>query len=218
MAGLDIAGCSEPAREVGGDYYDHFDLGQGRVLLVIADVSGKGVPAALLMSAFRASLMSQDAQTLGPEHIAERVNGFLHRSVETGKFVTAFLGFLDAATGRLVYANAGHNPPALLRKDGRVDWLAAGGVVLGIMPHFRFESGEAQIEPGDLLTLYTDGVTEGQNSAGELWGDDRLVASLRLVAGRPCGEAAEALVREVRTFEGEAGAADDITVLMARRV
>jgi serine phosphatase RsbU (regulator of sigma subunit) len=218
IPGLEIAGRSEPAREVGGDYYDHFDLGQGRVLLVIADVSGKGVPAALLMSGFRASLMSQDAQSLGPERLAERVNEFLHRSVETGKFVTAFLGFVDAASGRIVYANAGHNPPVLLRKDGRVEWLAAGGVVLGIMPHFRFESGEATIEPGDLLALYTDGVTEGQNAAGELWGDDRLIEALRRLAARPAAEAAEALVREVRAFEGEAGAADDVTVLMARRV
>jgi serine phosphatase RsbU (regulator of sigma subunit) len=218
IEGLDIAGCSEPAREVGGDYYDHIDLGGGRVLLVIADVSGKGVPAALLMSGFRASLMSQDAQALGPERLAERVNDFLHRSVETGKFVTAFLGFLDSGTGHIVYANAGHNPPVLLRRDGRVEWLAAGGVVLGIMPHFRFESGEAVLEPGDLLALYTDGVTEGQNAAGELWGDDRLIESLRRLAGRPSAEAARALVSEVRAYEGEAGAADDVTVLMARRV
>ena len=106
----------------------------------------------------------------------------------------------------------------LLRQDGRVEWLAAGGVVLGIMPHFIFESGEATLEPGDLLALYTDGVTEGQSASGELWGDERLIASLRTLAGRPCTEAAESLVREVRAFEGDAGAADDITVLMARRV
>ena len=217
VPGLEIAGLSEPAREVGGDYYDHFDLGGGRVLLVIADVSGKGVPAALLMSGFRASLMSQDANGLGPDRLAERVNDFLHRSVETGKFVTAFLGFLDAASGRLVYANAGHKPPALLRADRRVEWLAAGGTVLGIMPSSRFESGEAVLEPGDLLALYTDGVTEGADASHELWGEERLVAALRRLSGRPCTEAAEALVREVRTFEGDTGPADDITVLLARR-
>jgi serine phosphatase RsbU (regulator of sigma subunit) len=217
IPGLEIAGRYEPARVVGGDYYDHFDLGGGRALLVIADVSGKGVPAALLMSGFRASLMSQDARALGPERLAERVNEFLHRSVETGKFVTAFLGFLDAGTGRLVYANAGHNPPALLRAEGGVEWLTAGGVVLGIMPHFRFESGEARVERGDLLALYTDGVTEGANADGELWGDERLVGALARLRGRPCAEAAEALVREVRDFEGETGPADDITVLLARR-
>lgn len=218
VPGLEIAGHSEPAREVGGDYYDHFDLGGGRVLLVIADVSGKGVPAALLMSGFRASLMSQDAHALGPERIAARVNEFLHRSVESGKFVTAFLGFLDAASGTLVYANAGHNPPALLRRDGRVDWLAAGGVVLGILPQFRFESGETTLEQGDLLALYTDGVTEGADATGELWGEERLVAALRRLSELPCADAGQALVREVRAYEGESGPADDITVLLARRV
>ena len=217
VPGLEIAGRSEPAREVGGDYYDHFDLGGGRVLLVIADVSGKGVPAALLMSGFRASLMSQDAGTLGPDRMAERVNEFLHRSVETGRFVTAFLGFLEASGGRLVYANAGHNPPALLRADGRVEWLSAGGLVLGIIPDSRFESGEATLGPGDLLALYTDGVTEAADGAGELWGEERLVATLRRLRERPCAEVAEVLAREVRTYEGTGGPSDDVTVLLARR-
>jgi len=169
------------------------------------------------MSGFRASLMSQDAHTLGPDLLAERVNDFLHRSVETGKFVTAFLGFLDGASGRLRYANAGHNPPALLRADGRVEWLTAGGLVLGILPQTKFECGEVALEPGDLLALYTDGVTEGADASNQLWGEERLVEALRRHAGRPCLEAAEALVREVRAFEGDTGPADDITVLLARR-
>ncbi len=152
-----------------------------------------------------------------PARVPGRVNEFLHRSVESGKFVTAFLGFLDADSGRLVYANAGHNPPALMRADGSVEWLSAGGLVLGIMPHSRFESGEAVLEPCDLLALYTDGVTEGANAEGEMWGDDRLVAALGRLQGGSCVEAAEALVREVRAFEGDTGPADDITVLMARR-
>jgi len=218
VTGLEIAGQSEPAREVGGDYYDHFDLGGGRVLLVIADVSGKGVPAALLMSGFRASLMSQDASTLPPDQLAGRCNEFLHRSVETGKFVTAFLGLLDAASGRLVYANAGHNPPALLRADGSIEWLSAGGLMLGIMREARFESGEATLARGDLLALYTDGVTEGADSAGELWGEPRLEEALRGLCERPCAEIAASLVREVRTYEAGSGPADDITVLLARRV
>jgi serine phosphatase RsbU (regulator of sigma subunit) len=218
IAGLEIAGMSEAAREVGGDYYDHFDLGGGRVLLVIADVSGKGVPAALLMSGFRASLMSQDANVLPPDQLAGRCNEFLHRSVESGKFVTAFLGLLDASSGKLVYANAGHNPPALLRADGEIEWLAAGGLMLGIQPQTRFESGEATMERGDLLALYTDGVTEGMDAAGDMWGEARLEEALRRLHQRPCAEAARSLVREVRAFEGDTGPADDITVLLARRV
>ncbi len=218
VAGVEIAGGSEPAREVGGDYYDHIPLGDGRVLLVIADVSGKGVPAALLMSAFRASLMSQDAEASGPAEVARRLNDFLHRSVDPGKFVTAFLGFLDGRTGRFVYANAGHNPPVLLRRDGTVEWLATGGLILGIMPDSRFEAGEALLEPGDMLALYTDGVTEGADATHEQFGEDRLVAALQRLAGQPCAEIARSLMREVRAFEGAQGPADDLTVLVVRRL
>ena len=192
-------------------------MGGGRVLLVIADVSGKGVPAALLMSAFRASLMSQEADGASPAQVAERLNAFLYRSVDPGKFVTAFMGFLDGATGRFVYANAGHNPPVLLRADGSVEWLATGGLILGILPECRFESGEAVLGTGDLLLLYTDGVTEGADAAGEQFGEDRLVASLRLLADRSCASVVSELVREVRAFEGTTGPADDVTLLAARR-
>ncbi len=217
VPGLEVAGHSEPAREVGGDYYDHIPLGDGRVLLVIADVSGKGVPAALLMSAFRASLMSQDVDRSQPDEVAGRLNAFLHRSVDPGKFVTAFVGFLDGRTGRFVYANAGHNPPALVRADGTVEWLATGGLILGILPESRFESGEATLAPGDLLVLYTDGVTEGADAATEQFGEDRLVQALLRRRGESCDAIANGVVREVRAFEGETGPADDITMLVARR-
>jgi serine phosphatase RsbU (regulator of sigma subunit) len=217
VAGLDVAGLSESAREVGGDYFDHLDLGDGRLLLVIADVSGKGVPAALLMSGFRAALMSQDLARATPEQLAARANEFLNKSVEPGKFVTAFLGVLDAASGRLAYVNAGHNPPVLMRATGAVEMLEAGGVILGIMPDARYASGEATLAPGDLVALYTDGVTEGADAANELWGEDRLTALLRSAAPSPARDIATRIVREVRAFEGERGPADDITVLVAKR-
>jgi phosphoserine phosphatase RsbU/P len=217
VPGLDVAGLSESAREVGGDYYDHLDLGGGRVLLVIADVSGKGVPAALLMSGFRASLMSQDTTSDQPDVVARRVNDFLHRSVEPGRFVTAFFGFLDAESGRLVYANAGHNPPILLRADGTVEWLREGGLILGFLPDPPFASGETTLARGDLLVLYTDGVTEGADAAHQQFGEERLVASVRTAGATSSGELARRIVREVRAFEGASGAADDITVLVARR-
>jgi HAMP domain-containing protein len=218
IGGLDVAGLSESAREVGGDYYDHLDLGGGRVLLVIADVSGKGVPAALLMSGFRASLMSQDTSAGAPEVVAARVNEFLHKSVEPGRFVTAFFGFLDATTGRFVYVSAGHNPPVLLRADGSVELLSEGGLILGIMPGSLFTSGVTTLGVGDLVALYTDGVTEGADAANEQWGEERLVATLRAAGGASAHDIAHRIVREVRAFEGESGPADDITVLIARRV
>jgi len=218
VAGLDVAGLSESAREVGGDYYDHLDLGDGRLLLVVADVSGKGVPAALLMSGFRAALLSQGSAGVPPAEMAARINEFLYRSVEPGRFVTAFLGFLDAASGRFVYVNAGHNPPALLRANGAVELLSEGGLILGIFPGTPFASGEVMLDEGDLLALYTDGVTEGADATGEQWGEERLVALLRDVRHEPAARIASRIVRDVRTFERERGPADDITVLVVKRL
>jgi len=217
VAGLDVAGLSESAREVGGDYYDHLDLGGGRLLLVIADVSGKGVPAALLMSAFRAALVSQDLAVTAPEAVVARINDFLHQSVESGRFVTAFLGVLEGGSGRLTYVNAGHNPPVLLRAGGATELLEAGGLILGIVPGSRFERGEAVLAPGDLVALYTDGVTEGADAANEMWGEARLTALLKSATANTARDIATRIVREVRAFEGERGPADDITVLVAKR-
>jgi serine phosphatase RsbU (regulator of sigma subunit) len=217
VPGLDVAGLSESAREVGGDYYDHFDLGGRRVLLVVADVSGKGVPAALLMSGFRASLMSQDTTNDEPDVLARRVNAFLHRSVEPGTFVTAFFGFLHADSGRFVYVNAGHNPPLLLRADGTLERLCDGGLILGFMPNPRFMRGEITLERGDLLVLYTDGVTEGADAANEQFGEERLVELVRTAHTSSSSDLARRIVRKVRSFEGALGPADDITVLVVRR-
>jgi serine phosphatase RsbU (regulator of sigma subunit) len=145
------------------------------------------------------------------------VNEFLNRSVEPGRFVTAFLGLLDAASGTLTYVNAGHNPPLLLRAGGALEPLEAGGVILGILPGTRYERGEVTLAPGDLLALYTDGVTEGANAANEMWGEERLAALLRASASASATDIAQRIVREVRAFEGERGPADDITVLVAKR-
>jgi len=185
---------------------------------VIADVSGKGVPASLLMSAFRAALVSQDLASTEPTVVAGRLNDFLHASVEPGKFVTAFVAFLEAPTGRLVYVNAGHNPPLLLRADGSTAWLTEGGTILGIQPASAFAAGETVLGPGDLLALYTDGVTEGADASGDMWGEERLVEAIRRRA--PLGAAAivSETVTEVRDFEGETGPADDITMLVAKRL
>ncbi|MCC6653185.1 MAG: PP2C family protein-serine/threonine phosphatase [Candidatus Eisenbacteria bacterium] len=217
VPGLEIAGASEAAREVGGDYFDHIDMGDGRVALVIADVSGKGVPAALLMSAFRAALVSHDLRHEEPAALAGRLNDFLHRSVESGKFVTAFIAFLDSGSGELHYVNAGHNPSLLVRADGSHEWLAEGGTILGILPMSVFTSGRVTLNEGDVLTLYTDGVTEGADATNEQWGEERLVETLLRLRRRSCAEIARALVTEVRAFEGDTGPADDLTVIVARR-
>ncbi len=217
VAGADIAGLSEPARAIGGDYYDHIALADGRVALVIADVSGKGVPAALLMSAFRASLMSQLDDTSDPAVVMARVNRFLHRSVDPGKFVTAFLGVLDPASGRFEYCNAGHNPPFVVTRAGEVTTLETGGLLLGMLEASRYELGALELVPGATLALFTDGVTEAQAAGGAMWGEAPLVELLRGHPDEPCEAFARRIVDEVRRFEGEQGPSDDITLLLARR-
>jgi sigma-B regulation protein RsbU (phosphoserine phosphatase) len=216
--GLEVAGHYDPALEVGGDYYDHIVLDPHRVLLVIADVSGKSVPAALIMSGFRAALVSQDLAHVEIAPLAGRLNDFLHQSLDSGKFVTAFLAVLDGRDGSVAYVNAGHNPPLLLRADGTPEWLHTGGTLLGILPGGRYEPGVARLELGDLLVLYTDGVTEAAQADDEQWGETRLLAAVTGMRAASCAAVADAVAAAVRLHEGSAGATDDVTLMVARRV
>jgi hypothetical protein len=216
VAHLELAGLYVPARQVGGDYYDFLPMGPDRVGLIVADVSGKGIPAALLMSSFRASLLSQDLEGKGPGLILATLNSFLHRSVEPGRFVTAFLAVLTPSTGQLVYSNAGHNPPFLLREDGSAHLMKEGGLVLGLFGQGNYEQVEVQLSPGDLLALYTDGVTEAQSEDEEFWGEDRLLDLLRGSRVDPCRKIIRDILSEVRTFTGDHGQGDDITMVLAR--
>src|SRR5438093_107511 len=217
VRGAEIAGFSEPAREVGGDYYDHIVLADGRVALVIADVSGKGMPAALLMSAFRAALLTQLDGGAEPGAAFGHVNRFLHRSIEPGRFVTAFLAVLDPQSERIDYCNAGHNPPYLVTRDGRTTTLETGGLLLGMLEDSSYAQGVAELAPGNMLVLFTDGVTEAQRADGAMWGEERLVSTLREGACEPCAALVRRIVDAVRAFEGGERPSDDITLLIARR-
>ncbi|RPJ47607.1 MAG: HAMP domain-containing protein, partial [Candidatus Latescibacterota bacterium] len=216
IQGLELAGVSIPAREVGGDYYDYLVLEGGLVGLALADVSGKGAPAALLMSSFRASLRSQDLARLGPAETLARVNRFIHESVDTGRFITAFLGLLDSATGELRYASAGHDPPILVHADGRTEELSGGGLVLGVLPEVAYEETTVRLDAGSLVTVFTDGVTEARRPDGEFFGVEGLVEALRALRGEPCAHILGRVAKIVQEFSAEAGQADDITLLMAR--
>lgn len=215
--GLEIAGLSLPALEVGGDYYDHVRLGDGRVALVVADVSGKGVPAALIMSAFRASLLTQLDAGSDPARVMANVNRFLNRSVETGRFVTAFLAIVDGRDGRVEYVNAGHNPPFLVPASGAAVALETGGLLLAMLEDAAYERGEATLEPGATLAIYSDGAVEARDADGEMWGEERLVERIREGAGATCEETARRIAAAVRDFEGAAGPSDDLTLVLARR-
>lgn len=173
--GFEISRFWRPARVVGGDYYDVIKFDEDHVAVCIADVVGKGMPAALLMSNLQAAVKASASVSTQPRDLCERVNRLLCRNVQPGRLISLFYGLLDAVTRRLVYAGAGHNPPILLRRDGSCSRLAEGGRVLGVAPDWSCRQGEIGLEPGDRLVMFTDGVTEARNDEDEEFGEGRLI-------------------------------------------
>jgi phosphoserine phosphatase RsbU/P len=218
IPGLDLAGLNIPYREVGGDYFDYIRIVDNQLGLAIGDVSGKGVAAALLMAAFRASLLAEIRNHFAIRRILKKVNRLLYESTDDGKFVTAFYGVLDAKNRVFTFANAGHNPPLLLRANGTVEWLSEGGLPLGVMEDAKYEERPVALATGDVLVLYTDGVTEASNDIEDQYGVERLEALVRKNATRPAAEIVEALRDEVVTFTGARHLNDDLTVVVARLV
>jgi len=218
IAGLDLAGLNIPYREVGGDYFDYIKIVDNQLGLAIGDVSGKGVAAALLMAAFRASLLAEIRNHFAIRRILQKVNRLLYESTDDGKFVTAFYGVLDAKNRVFTFANAGHNPPLLLRADGRAEWLSEGGLPLGVLEEATYEERPVPLGSGDVLVLYTDGVTEASNDVEDQYGVERLEALVRSHAGRPAADLVEAIRVEVEAFTGDRHLNDDLTVVVARLV
>lgn len=217
IAHYDVAGTSLPARQVGGDYFDYLMLEGGLVGIAVADVSGKGAAAALLMSSFRASLYSIDLATLGPAESLVRLNRFIHASVDPGKFITAFLGVLDPSTGVLKYSCAGHEPPIVVSPAGEIAHLTAGGLVLGLFPSAVYEEEAVRMPTGSLLAVFTDGVTEAQSPSGEFYGDERLIDVLQKAGSDSSAITVAVIMRELQVFAGVAAQYDDITLVLARR-
>ena len=179
-AGLQLASSWQPANGVGGDCFDMLTFPGGGVGLSIADVAGKGVPAALLMSNLQAAVRAFAQEGAAPGAVCTSVNRLLCRNMASGRFVTFCYVRIDVARrGKLTYANAGHNPPLLVRATGDRDLLAPGGTVLGVFAESTYEQGELPHRPGDRLVLYTDGITEGRNPAGEEFGEEGLDRSRR---------------------------------------
>lgn len=218
LAGLEAAGISIPAREVGGDYFDFLLVGDGNLATVIADVSGKGVPAALLMSSLRASLHAGAASGIDPAATAARLNGFVYASTKAENFITGFFGVVSPADGEVRFANAGHEPPLLLRGEGRVEPVEGGGLMLGAFPEAPYEEIRFRLEPGELMLLYTDGVTEAMNRDEEFYGEERLRRALGAGEGRSAAAVLRELVEDVGRFTDGAEPSDDITLVAVRRV
>lgn len=179
LPGYEIACAWQSALTVGGDYYDILSFGDERLGLCIADVAGKGLPAAFLMANLQAAVRGLASPALSPDALCARLNALLCRNTPEDRFITLFYAQLDGASRRLRYASAGHNPPFLLRRDASCERLSDGGGVLGIFPDQTYALGTVQLAPGDRVVLFTDGVTEANNPAGEEFGEERLLALLR---------------------------------------
>ena len=216
-AGCQIFGSMEPAREVGGDFFDVINLENGCIGLAIGDVSDKGVPAALFMMSSRTLLKGAAIGAPAPAKVLSEVNQLLEQDNEATLFVTMFYAVFDPASGKLVYANGGHNPPLIVHADGRSTLLPlTDGIALGVMPDLDYEQNTVALSPGDSLVLYTDGVTEAMNSDDEEFGMERL----RQVFAAACSNDArahnQAVFAAVRAFAGERPQFDDITCLTLR--
>jgi sigma-B regulation protein RsbU (phosphoserine phosphatase) len=185
VPGFDVAAASRPCYEVGGDSYDWLPLDDGRLALVVADVSGKGAPASLLMASVHASVRAL-AGTTTPARLVERLNRFLCASTPTSRFVTLFYAELDPASRRLAYVNAGHVPPYRVARDGAVSRLGEGGPALGLLADASYEAGHVDLAPGDVVGVVTDGVTEATAAGEREFGDEKRCAGLREAARRPC--------------------------------
>src|SRR5215470_15007010 len=216
LATLDYAGICHQARQVGGDYYDFLNLGNNRLGLVIGDISGKGIAAALLMANLQANLRSQVAVASDhPQRLLRSVNQLFCENTPNGSFATLFFAEYDDATRRLRYANCGHLSGLILRADSSVECLPATATILGAFPDWDCEVGECQLWPGDTFALYTDGVTESFNHALEEFGEERLVEALRRHRSLSPRELLTAVVDEIRKFSPHEQH-DDITLIAAR--
>jgi sigma-B regulation protein RsbU (phosphoserine phosphatase) len=215
VPGFEVAAESHPCYEVGGDSYDWVPLGGDRLALVIADVSGKGTPASLLMASVHASVQAL-AGTAAPFQVIARLNRFLFANTQASRFVTLFYGELDATSRRLAYVNAGHVPPYRLARDGTVSRLVDGGPALGLLDEASYEMGEVKLQPGDVVAMVTDGVTEATSPDDCEFGDDRVCAALRTRADGSASAVLAGLVATVNDWVGAAGCADDLTALILK--
>ncbi|MGB5398881.1 MAG: SpoIIE family protein phosphatase [Thermoanaerobaculia bacterium] len=217
VEGFELAGWSRPARHVGGDFYDLMRLKQGRVGAVLADVSGKGLPAALMVSTIHSALrLLVDREGVGPG-LVQHLNRHIAASTAPNKFITLLVVELDPSSNEVRYVNAGHNPGVVIGSDGNVRELASGGLPLGLFGESSYESGSLVLEPGDLLCLYSDGLTECESPSDEEFGLPRLVDLLRASSDRSLPEVVRAVDAAVTDFAQGLSQGDDQTLVLLRR-
>ncbi|MGB7069143.1 MAG: SpoIIE family protein phosphatase [Pyrinomonadaceae bacterium] len=216
--GYEFQGISFSCFEIGGDYYDFISRHDGRMLIALGDVSGKGTAAALLMSSLHAAIHAQVVAKSSLDQTITAVNEYLSANTPTNRFVTLFAAELDPSTGNLSYINAGHNPPLVGRLNGQVEQLSAGGFPLGILPAAEFEVGQLSLEPGEVIVIYSDGVSEANNLKEEEFGVERLSEVLMENLTQSAAAIRDKVESALSTFTETAPANDDITLVIIKRV
>jgi len=217
MDGYEFQGISFSCYEIGGDYYDFIMQHDGKMLIALGDVSGKGTAAALLMSCLHAAIHGQVAAKTSLEQTVKSVNEYLAENTPSNRFVTLFICELDPPTGVLTYINAGHNPPLIGHVNGTVQLLASGGLPLGIIPMAEFEVGQTKLEPGESLVIYSDGVSEANNLAGDEFGMERLTQVVSKNLRSSASGMRDKVESALSTFTQTAPANDDITLVIVKR-
>lgn len=219
VPGLQLAVYTQPAQIVGGDYFDFIEFGDNRFGFAVGDVMGKGMPASLLMSNLQASLRILVYEHDRVERVMDRLNGLLIHNIRLTKFVTLFLGQYDTQHRTLTFSNAGHNPPLLLRREPEnesVTWLNPTGAAVGLIEHSEFRSSMIQLQAGDLMVFYTDGVTETRNINNEEFGEDRLLKVVKEHRNSSTTELVKQIRERLKAFGGDRRPDDDTTIMVMR--
>jgi sigma-B regulation protein RsbU (phosphoserine phosphatase) len=218
-ATVQLFGVCLPARGVGGDYYDFLHLDDGRIGIALADVAGKGIAAALIMSVVQASLRSLAGSDGGSlAELTSKMNRLLYRSTGPSSYATFFYAEIDEDKRQLRYVNAGHNPQFLLRncQTTTIEQLSTGGTIIGMFPQMKYEEAAVDLSPGDVLIAFTDGVPEALNPADEEFGEDRLKEALVRLSSLPVGEMSSRLLQELKQWISDAAQYDDLTFVLMK--
>jgi sigma-B regulation protein RsbU (phosphoserine phosphatase) len=217
IEGWNMAAVSFPCREIGGDYYDYIPRRDGRLVLAVGDVSGKGTGAALLMSSVHAAVRAQSQTKASISEIMEEINSYIYENSPSSKYLTLFYSVLEPLTGELAYSNGGHNTPLLMRPSGEMVKLDVGGLPVGLMPGISYDEARVQFQEGDVLVIYSDGITESVNMEDEEFGEARLIEVVKNNLHRSASGIRDRIEEAVSRFVGKAAAVDDMTVMIIKR-
>ncbi len=215
--GFDIAGKSIPAKEVGGDYYDFIPIDENKNAICLGDISGKGLPAAMLMANLQATLRGQALFTSSAGECLTRANKLLYRSTDLQKFATLFYGILDSSKDIFHFSNAGHDPPFFIDSNRQVTRLTKGGTVLGFMEEYQFEEDSVNLKKGDTIIIYSDGITEAMNKNSEEFGEERLLTIIKDSILLKAVNNIQAVFDAVKAFVQDVPQSDDITIVVIKK-